>query len=246
MPGGRADAPDHHDDGAEVIVLAGGLGTRMAPRTRVTPKVLLPVAGRPFARWLLERLAASGFSRAVLAVGHLAGDVRRALGDRAEGVALVYADDGPSPLGTGGAVKRALPLLARAFVVTYGDSFLPFDYRAPLADLAAHPEALGTMAVYENAGRFDRSNTEVAGERVVRYDKARVDDPALRFIDYGATALCREAFAALPDGPFGLDALQAELARRGALRALVARERFYEIGSPEGLADLERHLGGGA
>ncbi len=125
--------------------------------------------------------------------------------------------------------------------MTYGDSYLPFDYAALLADLRASPAALGTMAVFENAGRFDRSNTEVSDGRVVRYEKGTVD-PRLAFIDYGATALRASAVAALPDGPSGLDALQTDLARRGLLRAFVARERFFEIGSETGLADLEAYL----
>jgi len=227
---------------SQACVLAGGLGTRMLPRTQGLPKFLLPVRGRPFALWLLERLAASGFSRVVLSVGHQADAIRSALGDQAGGVELVYADDGPTPLGTGGAVKRALPLLASEFLVTYGDSYLPFDYRAPLDDLRADPGALGTMAVFENVGQFDRSNTSVSDGRVVRYEKGTLDAD-LRFIDYGATALRASAVAALPDGPIGLDLLQADLARRGLLRAVVARERFFEIGSEPGLADLEAYLG---
>ena len=230
---------------ARLAVLAGGLGTRMLPRTQATPKLLLPVAGRPFAHWLLERVAASGFTRAVLCVGHLAREIEAELGARASGVELVYSDEGDARLGTGGAVKRALPELDATFVVTYGDSWLPFDYAAPLRDLDAHPEAAGTMSVFENAGAIEPSNAEVEGDRVVRYAK-RSGDPALRFIDYGAIALRRDAVAALPEGAVGLDALQAELARRGVLRAIVARERFHEIGSEAGIAALEAHLVAGA
>jgi NDP-sugar pyrophosphorylase family protein len=227
---------------AEICVLAGGLGTRMLPRTETTPKFLLPVAGRPFALWLLERLAASGFASAVLAVGHQGEAIHAALGDAAAGVELVYSDDGTNLRGTGGAVQRALPLLTDPFVVTYGDSYLPFDYAAPLADLRSEPAALGTMAVFENAGRYDRSNAEVSDGRVVRYEKGSLD-PTLRFIDYGAMALRAETFAGAPDSPFGLHVLQTMLAKSGRLRAFVARQRFFEIGSEQGLADLEAHLG---
>jgi NDP-sugar pyrophosphorylase family protein len=138
-------------------------------------------------------------------------------------------------------VRRALPLLGDPFLVTYGDSYLPFDYAAPLRDLRGDPGALGTMAVFENEGRFDASNTGVSDGRVVRYEKGNVD-PDLRFIDYGALALRAAAFASWPEGPFGLDALQRDLARGGKLRALVASERFFEIGSEAGLADLEARL----
>lgn len=233
----------------QVVILAGGLGTRMLPRTERVPKILLPVAGRPFAVWLLARLASCGFERVVLAIGHLGAEVRRTLGDgKAIGLRLDYVEDGERLLGTAGALRRALPLLDETFLVTYGDSYLPFDYAAPLHDLHANPGALGTMAVFRNDDRLDRSNTEVRGDLVHRYEKRPRDaprDPALDHIDYGATALRREVIASLPipEGePHDLSAVQRDLAAKGRLRAFRARERFYEIGSPEGIADLEQAL----
>ncbi len=227
------------DGAAQVVILAGGLGTRMLPRTERVPKILLPVAGRPFAAWLLDRLAAAGFEEGLLCVGHLGDEVWRALGDgRAFGLRLAYAEDGERLLGTAGALRRALPALAPTFLVTYGDSYLPFDYMAPLRDLRAHPEALGTMAVFRNDDRFDRSNTAVAGDRVLRYEKRPCDappDPSLDHIDYGATALRRDVVATLPEGEArDLSAVQRELAAAGSLRALAADRRFFEIGSAQG------------
>jgi MurNAc alpha-1-phosphate uridylyltransferase len=232
----------------QAVILAGGLGTRMLPRTERVPKILLPVAGRPFAAWLLERIAASGITEVLLCVGHLGDEVRRELGDgAAHGLRIRYAEDGDRLLGTAGALRRALAELAPTFLVTYGDSYLPFDYRAPLVDLRAHPEALGTMAVFPNGDRFDRSNTRVAGPLVARYEKrprGAPADPELDHIDYGATALRREVVEAIPEGAvLGLDAIQRDLAARGKLRAHVAGRRFFEIGSEEGLRDLERELG---
>ncbi|WP_437339051.1 nucleotidyltransferase family protein [Sorangium sp. So ce394] len=231
----------------QAVILAGGLGTRMRPRTERTPKFLLPVAGRPFGAWLLDRLAAAGFGEVVLCVGHLGEAVRAAMGERFAGLPLRYADDGPELLGTAGALRRALPHLAPVFLMTYGDSYLPFDYLAPLRDLGAHPGALGTMAVYRNEGRLDASNTAVSGDLVARYEKRRAGappDPALDHIDYGATALRREVVEALPaDTPLGFDAVQRDLAARGRLRALPVAARFYEIGSERGLRDLEAALG---
>jgi N-acetyl-alpha-D-muramate 1-phosphate uridylyltransferase len=234
------------DSPPQAIILAGGLGTRMRPRTERTPKFLLPVGGRPFGAWLLDRLAAAGFGDVVLCVGHLGDAVRGAMGDRFAGLSLHYADDGPDLMGTAGALRRALPHLAPVFLMTYGDSYLPFNYLAPLRDLCMHPGALGTMAVYRNEGRFDASNTSVSGDLVLRYEKRRADappDPALDHIDYGATALRREVIEALPaDTPIGFDVVQRDLASRGRLRAFAVAERFYEIGSEQGLRDLEAAL----
>ncbi|AUX43087.1 nucleotidyl transferase [Sorangium cellulosum] len=239
-----------HASPPQAVILAGGLGTRMRPWTEHTPKFLLPVAGRPFGAWLLERLAAAGFGEVVLCVGHLGDAIRGAMGDRFAGLPLRYVDDGPRLLGTAGALRRALPCLSPVFLMTYGDSYLPFDYLAPLRDLAAHPAALGTMAVYRNEGRFDASNTAVSGDLVARYEKRRAEDPpgaGLDHIDYGATALRREVVEALPaDTPIGFEEVQRDLASRGRLRALAAAERFYEIGSEQGLRALEAALAAAA
>jgi N-acetyl-alpha-D-muramate 1-phosphate uridylyltransferase len=234
----------------QAVVLAGGLGTRMLPRTERVPKILLPVAGRPFAAWLLERLAASGFTDVLLCIAHLGDDIRRFCGDGGSfGLRIAYADEGRDLRGTAGALRQALDLLEPTFLVTYGDSYLPFDYKSPLADLRAHPEASGTMAVFRNEGRFDASNTRVAGDLVAAYEKRPAEEAralGLDHIDYGATALRREVIAALPAGAVvGLDTVQRDLARAHLLRALSAADRFFEIGSETGLRDLEMKLASG-
>ena len=232
----------------QAVILAGGLATRMRPRTLTTPKFLLEVAGRPFGAWLLERLASHGYDEVLLCIAHLGERIRAFAGDGAAfGLRVRYADEGPTLLGTAGAIRAALPELAPTFLVTYGDSYLPFDYAAPLRELDAHGDCDGVMSVFCNAGRWDASNTEVradaAGELwVARYEKGSAD-PALDHIDYGAMALRRDVIAQLAEGaPHGLDRVQHELAREGRLRAHLARERFFEIGSEEGLETLDRVL----
>jgi NDP-sugar pyrophosphorylase family protein len=217
----------------------------MRPRTLSTPKFLLPVAGRPFAAWQLARLAGAGYGEAVLCVGHLGEAIRAAVGDGAAfGLRVRYVDEGADLRGTGGALGLAAAqgALAEQFLVTYGDSYLPFDYAAPLDLLAASADLDGVMAVYANGGRIEPSNAALTadGARVARYAKG-AGDPGLDHIDYGATALRRRALAGWPER-FGLDALQAALAAAGRLGAVAARERFYEVGSEAGLAALDAHL----
>lgn len=224
----------------QAVVLAGGLATRMRPRTLTVPKSMLDVAGRPFVDWQLERLAAFGLSDVLMCVAHLGEQIRAHVGDGARfGLRVAWSEDGGRLLGTAGALRGALHLLDENFLVTYGDSYLPFDYAEPLRMLAAHQDCDGVMSVYKNDGRWDASNVVTDGVWVLRYEKG-ARDCAFDHIDYGATALRRELIAALPLGePRGLDALQHELARANRLRACVARERFFEVGSPEGLAELD-------
>jgi NDP-sugar pyrophosphorylase family protein len=228
----------------QAVVLAGGLATRMRPRTLTVPKSMLEVAGRPFVDWQIERLVACGIQDVVMCVAHLGDAIRAHVGDGSRlGARVVWSEEGPALLGTGGALRIAMPLLAERFLVTYGDSYLPFDYADPLRMLEAHSDCDGVMAVFRNDNRWDPSNVVTDGSWVLRYEKG-VKDPAFVYIDYGATALRREALekALPPAGPMGFDALQRDLAARKRLRASVAHERFFEIGSPEGLAELDRHL----
>src|SRR6188768_681550 len=119
----------------QAVVLAGGLGTRLGEMTRDRPKALLSIAGRPFLAWLVEALARSGYRKLVLCIGHYGQKIVEFLGDGGSfGLDVSYSEDGQPLLGTGGAIRRALErqLLAESFLVTYGDSYLPFDYAAPL------------------------------------------------------------------------------------------------------------------
>ncbi len=228
----------------QAVVLAGGLATRMHPHTERVPKSMLEVGGRPFIDWQLELLAGSGIGEVVLCIAHLGQAIRDHVGDGARhGLSVRYAVEEPGRLlGTAGALRAALPLLSPRFLVTYGDSYLPFDYGEPLRLLEGHADCEGVMAVYRNAGRFEPSNVVTDGAWVLRYRKHPAG-PEFDHIDYGATALRREVVEVLPPGvPLGLDRLQEDLAGRGRLRALVVRERFFQIGSPAGWADLDHHL----
>jgi NDP-sugar pyrophosphorylase family protein len=117
-----------------VAILAGGLATRLRPVTEKIPKSLVPVAGKPFLAHQLALLKSRGIRRAVLCLGYLGEMIQRDFGDGGKfGVKLDYSFDGEKLLGTGGAIKRALPKLGGEFFVLYGDSYLPLQY-APVWD----------------------------------------------------------------------------------------------------------------
>ncbi len=227
----------------EALILAGGLATRLGPLTAGRPKSLIEVEGVPFVRLQLDLLKRNGIRRAVLAVGHLAEAIEAAIGDGARfGIAVRYSHDGPARLGTGGAVMKALPMLGSPFFVLYGDSYLTCDYRAVALRFESVPGAEGLMTAFRNEGRWGASNLRFENDRIVKYDKAD-RDPAMRHIDYGLNILTRAAFAGFAEGAeFDLSAVFQRLLARGRLAACEVPERFYEIGSHEGLADLAAYL----
>jgi NDP-sugar pyrophosphorylase family protein len=228
----------------QAIILAGGLATRMHPHTLTLAKAMLEVAGRPFIDWQLEKLARCAYDDVVLCIAFLGEQIRDHVGDGERyGLRVRYSDEGPTLLGTAGALRVALPLLEPSFLVTYGDSYLPFDYGEPLRVLLANDDCDGVMSVFPNGGRWDASNTKTDGARVLAYEKG-TRGPAFDHIDYGAIALRRSLVESLPLGQgAGLEELQTRLAQGGRMRAVVATERFYEIGSPEGWAALDARLG---
>src|SRR5258705_6928348 len=152
-------------------ILAGGLATRLRPLTETIPKSLIEINGEPFLAHQLRLLRANGIERVVLCAGYLGEQIRAYAGDgRAFGLDLDYSFDGAQPLGTGGALRRALPLLGEAFLVVYGDSYLPCDYAA--AERAfLESGMLGFMSVFRNNGQWDTSNVEYSSGRILAYNK---------------------------------------------------------------------------
>lgn len=213
-----------------VCILAGGLGTRLGERVRELPKPLIEVAGRPFLMHQLELLRSFGARRVVLCVGYLGERIEARLGHSLYGLELRYRYD--ELAGTAAAVRGALDDLGERFLVLYGDTYLRIDYRAVLEASAGWP---ALMTVLHNEGRWDAGNAEYRDGRVLRYEKGA---SGMGWIDYGLSALTPEALGEDAD----LSAAFTRLARDGRLGGFVATERFYEIGTPEALAETDRFL----
>jgi NDP-sugar pyrophosphorylase family protein len=228
-----------------VAILAGGLATRLRPITERIPKVLVPVAGKPFLAHQLAMLRKQGVTRAVLCLGHLGEMVQREFGDgAAHGIELDYSFDGPVLLGTGGALKQALPRLGEKFFVLYGDSYLPIAFR-PILEFFNRADKLGLMTVYKNEGRYDTSNVVFIEGEIKVYDK-KTQHPEMHYIDYGLSLFRAGAFDDWPaDQPFDLAGMMERLVTRRQLAGFEVQERFYEIGSHAGLAELESLLSTG-
>jgi N-acetyl-alpha-D-muramate 1-phosphate uridylyltransferase len=225
-----------------VAILAGGLATRLRPATEKTPKALLSVAGEPFIVHQLRLLHSHGFRKIVLCVGYLGEMIEATIGDgKRLGLQIDYSFDGSTLLGTGGAVKRALSKLGEQFLVIYGDSYMPADYRA-IVNAFVQSEKPALMTVFENEGRWDASNVWFEAEKIQRYDK-KLRTPEMRHIDYGIGVLTAAVFATFPDNaPFDLADLYSHLVSEKQMAAHEVKQRFYEIGSAEGLAELDTLL----
>ena len=223
-------------------ILVGGLATRLRPITETIPKGLVEVAGQPFLAHQLRLLHDAGVRRVVLCVGYRGEMIEETFANGAAfGLELRYSFDGPRLLGTGGAIKKALPFLGEKFLVLYGDSYLPIDYAAP-ARAFAQSGKLGLMTVFKNENRWEPSNVWFEGDEIREYDKRNLR-PEMQHIDYGLGFLRSRALAERPEGvPFDLADVYQDLVRKRELAGYEVNQRFYEIGSPRGLAELDSML----
>jgi MurNAc alpha-1-phosphate uridylyltransferase len=229
-----------------VAILSGGLATRLRPTTETIPKCLIDINGEPFIAHQLRLLSGAGVDRVVMCVGYLGEMIQDFAGDgRRFGLRITYSPDGPILRGTAGAVRNALPLLGDRFLVLYGDSYLPCDYQAvERVFLASGQPAL--MTVFRNHNKWEISNVEFAGGQIAAYDK-KTPRAAMTYVDYGLSAFHASVFSAAgvsvaADQALDLTTVFKDLIRRHALAGLEVEERFYEVGSWEGIRELEAYL----
>jgi NDP-sugar pyrophosphorylase family protein len=227
---------------SSVAILAGGLATRLRPLTDAVPKALINVCGEPFLAHQIRLLRSQGIRRVVLCLGYLGEKIKKQFGDGTQyEMKIEYSFDGPKLLGTGGALKRALSLLPIEFFVLHGDSYLPINYSS-VAKAFRDSGKSALMTVLRNENRWDTSNVNFDGKEIRRYDKKNPTKD-MRYIDYGLGVLRTSVLASWPDSqPFDLADVYRDLAENEELAGFEVTQRFYEIGSKEGLAELETLL----
>lgn len=247
-------SPSSRDPMPVTAILAGGRATRLGAVTAAMPKSLLPVGGEAFISHQLRRLAEQDLTNVVICTGHLGDQIADFVGDGSPfGCHVRYSFDGDRLLGTGGALLRALPLLGERFLLMYGDSYLREPFRPIWKSFLASGKA-ALMTVFHNAGQWDRSNVEFAvgpnGGEILRYDKSLAgsnEGGAMAHIDYGLGCIRSQALAAWAtkeriQDRFDLASFYRAMLERGQLAAFEVKERFYEIGSPAGLAETDALL----
>jgi len=224
--------------GIQVVILAGGLGTRLGHLTENRPKSLVEILGKPFLSYQLELLQAGGIIDIVLCTGHLGSQIQETFGDGSKyGVRIRYSPE-EKPLGTAGALKNAESLLKDTFFVMYGDSYLFLDF-PKLMSYFVSQNKLGLDTVFKNNDSYDKSNIVIKDNLVAKYSKTEKTKDMI-YIDYGAAIFHKEVLQLIPENCFSsIEELCLDLIEREQLLAFEVKKRFYEIGSPQGLQDFE-------
>jgi len=225
-----------------VVILSGGLAKRLHPITKNIPKSLIPIAGKAFVIHQLEYLRKQGIKKVVFCLNHLGEMIENKIGNGKNfSMEIIYSYDGTVPLGTGGAIVKALPLLESNFFILYGDSYLPLNFKkVEIVYKSTKKKAL--MTVFKNNNKFDKSNVMFLNQKLIRYNK---ENPLkkMNYIDYGLSIVSASIFKKYPNYlTFDLAEVYKDLSLKKKLAGLEVYERFYEIGSHIGLKETESYL----
>lgn len=227
---------------AQVVILAGGLGTRLGPLTQQMPKAMVPILGKPFIEYQLDWLARFDIRDIILSTGYLGEKIRDHVGNGHKwNVNVRYTDEGTQLRGTAGALRfvQESGYLQDRFLVTYGDSYLPIDFKS-VWNYFLKSSSPALMTLLHNQGKWDKSNVAFDGKNVTLYDKKKSSGVALEYIDYGLSALTREVIENSTCSD--LADLFHDLSVNQRLTGFEVKQRFYEIGSHSGILDLETYL----
>lgn len=223
----------------QAVILAGGLGTRLRPITEKIPKPLVEVAGKPFLHWQLSEVALQGITDVVLLVAYLGEQIEKTFGNGNKlGLNIRYVYE-KEPMGTGGALKNAFPVLEDEFILLNGDSFLSAPLLEMLQALRKSDNEV-VMSVYDNEEPTPVPlNLELSGDLIVKYQKGGGPEAGCTHVDAGVYALKKKVLLRTNRDRFQLEELWPDLIGESKLVAFPVDERFYDIGTPERIKEFE-------
>ena len=227
-----------------VLILAGGLATRLKPISEHIPKSLIEISGLPFIAHQINYLYLQGVKEVVICAGYLGEKIQSVIGYGSNfKLNISYSFDGPKLLGTGGALKKAAKNLKTPFFVLYGDSFLPVDYKK-IENFYLTCQNKALMTIYKNDNQWDISNVYFKNGELLEYNKIN-PTKKMEYIDYGLSILSPSVFQLYENrDDFDLSDLYYKLSKNNLLAGFEVKTRFYEIGSLKGIEDAKIYFDG--
>ena len=225
-----------------VAIIAGGKATRLYPVTHDIPKSMIKISSKPFIHWQLKMLSQSGIKEVILCLGVNSQLIIDYVGDGSQyDLEVKYSVDGDAPLGTGGAIVKALPFLGKDFGVVYGDSYLPINYEEIMLHYKSQ-KCLALMTILENSNKYDKSNVEYKNQKIIQYSKKN-QNSKMNHIDFGFSIFNKKIFDKAPMGvTIDLQEIIGNVVKSGELLGYEVTQRFYEIGSFKGIEDFKKYM----
>lgn len=215
----------------QIVILAGGKGTRLSPLTYQVPKPLVRIHSKPFLQFQLELIKSFGFNEVLLLVSYLGNQIEEYFGNGLNfGLKIKYSYE-ENPLGTGGALKNAEDEIAEEFLLLNGDTFLPIDY-GELIRYFHKFNKIGVLVAYNNSEKVAPNNIAIEKSNLITHYNKR-DSKGMTHIDAGAMVFKKDVLDLIPKSQ--ISSLEEEifhkLIRRKELLAFPINERFYDMGN---------------
>ena len=227
----------------QIIIIAGGLATRLGKLAINKPKSLIDINGEPFIIHQLRYLKNQGLKNIHLCLGYLADQIITILRHFNNlDLNITYSLDGDNQLGTGGALKNALDKCEDYFFVQYGDSYLPINYSKVHNFFVMNNKQRNILTIYKNKNMYDKSNVDYTENKIFKYDK-NLNNSGMNFIDYGLSLLKKdEIMPILNRNVSDLSEVYKILINENKMIPYIVNQRFYEIGKPKGIEEMKKYL----
>ena len=225
----------------QIVILCGGLATRLGDLAKNTPKSMIQIKDKPFLEYQIENVKKHSITDIVLCVGHLSEQIEDYFGSGEKlGVNINYSYDKDKPLGPIGALKNAETLLQDPFFIMYGDSYIFVDFKKVYTYFSKQ-DKLALMTIYQNFDKFDSSNIITNHKLVTKYGGEKTKETT--YIDYGVSLLKKKILEDIPaDTFYSTNDLFSKLVRQKELLAYEIKKRFYHIGTPEALEEFKKYV----
>ena len=225
-----------------VIILAGGYAKRMYPLTKNTPKSLIKIPKIPFIEYQIDYLIKNSVTEVYFCLGVFSEKIIEYLKSKNyKNIKIKILVDGKKPLGTGGAVKKALDHIKKDCFIMYGDSLLTVNLKKILNSYHKK-KSICHLVIYKNDNRYDKSNIFYQNKEILLYDKCN-HNSKMKYIDYGISILSKNVFLKYSFKKyFDLADLYSLLSFKKLVSSSITKKRFYEIGSKKGLEETIKYV----
>jgi len=222
----------------DIAILCGGLATRLGRLTEDSPKSMVDINRKPFIYHQLKLLEFNGFKNVVLCLGYLGSAIKHYVESLDLEMKISYVQE-DYQLGTGGAIKNALPYLSPTFITLYGDSYLPTRF-SNIISFYEGQDKPSLMTIYRNENKVHQNNVYIDRNKIT-YTKENPNSLS-QYIDYGIGIFKKTMFENFGIAKFDLSLMYSYLIKRNELCTFEIKEKFYEVGSIEGIEELREYL----
>jgi len=226
----------------QIAIICGGLATRLGNLTKILPKSMIEIKGKPFLEYQIDMLKKQNIKNIILCVGYLSEKIESYFGNGKKfDINIKYSYDEDKQLGPMGAIKKAEKLLEKEFFVLYGDSYIFVDFQK-VHDFYKEKGKLACMTVYKNEDKYDNSNLIVENNIVIGYKDSKLEKK-VKYIDYGTSILNKKSLDYIPSNTFySTEEFFKKLILKKEISAYKVNKRFYHIGTPKALEEFRNYI----